>query len=253
MKDAHTVPGYTLQDDPDAPYEVFIAGETVDLVVPSVRAVVHDGWHRWFNDPDVTRYSDYGLYPNTREAQYEYFKAMRDPANKSRLGLLIIPKGEEKPVGIASLSNIHPIHLSAETAIVIGERPTSRGALFWGMEAKARIVEHGFEVLGLKRIGGAQAMPLANWQNYQVLFGFRPEGVKRDAHRRGHQVWDSVISSCSLADYLAVKAAREGAYWPGREKLLELMRSVPRYSLSEAVKKAIDESVAEFVGDMHQT
>ncbi len=240
----------TIEDDPDAPYEIFIQGETIDLAIPSMRAIVHDGWHRWFNDPDVTCYSDYGLFPNTREAQVAFLSDLRGDVGRKRLGLLILPKGEDKAVGIASLSNIHPIHRSAETAVVIGDRPTSRGALFWGMEAKARLVEHGFETLGLHRIGGAQAMPLSDWQNYQVLFGFRPEGIKRSAHRRGYHVWDSVLSSCTLEDYLRVKQARDGAYWPGRAKLLDLMRGVPRRSIAEAVSAAIDSAVADYTKDI---
>jgi len=237
-------------DDPDAPYEIFIQGETIDLAVPSLRAIVHDGWHRWFNDPEVTRHSDYGLFPNTPEAQADYLTALRGGGPMNRLALMILPKGESKAVGIASLSNIHPIHRSAETAVVIGERPTSRGALFWGLEAKARLVEHGFETLGLMRVGGAQAMPLSNWQNYQVLFGFRPEGVKRNAHRRGYHVWHSVLSSCTLEDYLRVKRLRDGAYWPGREKLLQLMRGVPKRSIAAAVEEAIDAAVSDYTKDV---
>lgn len=234
----------------DAPYERFILGETIDLAIPSMRAIKQDGWHRWFNDPDITRYSDHGLFPNTEALQRDYLQALQTTNRTSRLALLIIPKGEEKAVGIASLSNIHPIHRSAETAVIIGDRPTSRGALFWGMEAKARLVEHGFETLGLERIGGAQAMPLADWQKYQVLFGFRPEGIKRNAHRRGYNVWDSVLSSCTLEDYLRVKEARNGAYWPGREKLFDLMRAVPKQSIAEKVQEAIDAAVADYVKDI---
>jgi len=234
----------------DAPYEVFITGETIDLVIPSERAIVHDGWHRWFNDPEVTRFSDHGLYPNTAEAQQEYLDSLRKPAENSRIALLIRPKGEERAVGICSLSAIHPIHRSGETAVVIGERSTSRGAIFWGVEAKARLVEHGFETLGLMRIGGAQAIPLADWQRYQVLFGFRPEGIKRDAHRRGHHVWDCVLSSCTLEDYLRVKKGRDGAYWPGKKRLFELMRGVPKHSIAEVVRDAIDSAVGNYVKDI---
>lgn len=248
-------PAFDVADlgDPDAPYEIFLTGETIDLAIPSLRAIVHDGWHRWFNDPSVTRHSDYGLFPNTPEAQVGYLRELRGDGGRKRLGLMILPKGETKAVGIASLSNIHPIHRSAETAVVIGERPTSRGALFWGLEAKARLVEHGFETLGLNRIGGAQAMPLSDWQKYQVLFGFRPEGIKRAAHCRGYHVWDSVLSSCTLEDYLSVKEARNGAYWPGRERLLDLMRTVPKRSIAAAVRDAIDAAVADYTNGVPLT
>lgn len=226
-------------------YETFIEGETIDLVIPNENAIDRDGWHRWFNDPRVTRYSDYGLYPNTPERQRAYLRDLTQPESR-RLALLIRPCGESAVVGVASLSSIHPIHRSAETAVLIGNHSTSAGALFWGLEAKARLVIHGFEVMGLERIGGAQAMPLADWQRYQVLFGFRPEGIKRRAYRRGYQVFDSILSSCTVEDYLRVKEARQGEYWPGKTRLLELMRKLPKESIAEKVAKAIDIAVAEY-------
>ena len=82
---------------------------------------------------------------------------------------MIVPKGVDEAVGVVSLSNINYIHRSAETAVVIGKRPTAKKSMFWGIEAKARIVQHGFENLGLRRISGGQAMPIAVWQNYQLL------------------------------------------------------------------------------------
>lgn len=227
-------------------YEVFIAGETIDLVIPNARAIDVDGWHRWFNDPRVTRYSDYGLFPNTPEKQHAYLRDLLQTDSR-RLALLIRPRGESKVVGVASLSAIHTIHRSAETAVLIGDRPTSAGALFWGLEAKARLVIHGFETLGLERIGGAQAMPLADWQRHQALFGFRPEGIKRRAHRRGHEVFDSVLSSCTLEDYLRVKAARNGEYWPGKAQLLELMRRLPKENIVHNVSAAIDAAVDAYM------
>ena len=64
---------------------------------------------------------------------------------------------------VVSLSNIDFIHRSGnrcyywETAIgkkvdVLGDR------------SKGEVVQHGFESLGLRRIGGGQAMPIAIWQ-----------------------------------------------------------------------------------------
>ena len=230
-------------------YEVFIRGETIDLVIPSKQAIDLDNWHSWFNDPQVTEYSDYGLYPNTIEAQHEYLeKNMKE--NNRRLILLIRPIGMDHVVGVASLSNIHPIHRSAETAIVVADRRDTQGVLFWGLEAKALLTEHSFETLGLERVGGAQAMPLADWQRIQTLFGYRPEGIKRNAHRRGYHVYDSVLSSCTLDDYLKTKAARNGKYWPGRTKLLELIRQLPKRSIAQLVDEAINDAVTSYLKDV---
>ena len=235
---------HEIADGPDDPYQTFISGETVDLVLPSRRSIAHDGWHEWFNDQSVSQYTNYGHFPNTPESQEEFLYDLRN--NTSRIVLMILPKGQEQVAGVVSLSNINNMHKSAETAVIIGNRRTSKSAIFWGMEAKARLVEHGFEVLGLKRIGGGQAMPLAEWQNYQILFGFRPEGVKRAAFSRGYKTFDCVSSSCTLEDYLRVKKARSGQYWPGKEKLLILMRAIPRKPIAKLVQDAIEKTVDDY-------
>lgn len=229
----------------EEPYEIFIGGETIDLVIPSVRAIVHDNWHSWFNDPETNRYIDYGLFPNTPEKQIDFLSSLQEPGCR-RLVLLIVPKDVGHAVGVVSLSNIDFIHRSAETAVVIGKRPTAKKSMFWAIEAKARIVQHGFERLGLRRIGGGQAMPIAVWQNYQLLFGFRPEGVKRASFSKGYEVFDCVNSSCTYDDYLRVKNLREGNYWPGASNLLKLMRSVPKISIATLVQEAIDDVVENF-------
>ena len=226
-------------------YEIFIPGETIDLAIPSLRAISRDNWHSWFNDPETTRYSNYGLFPNTPQKQIDFLSSLQEP-NCRRLVLLIMPKNVDHAVGVVSLPNIDFIHRSAETAVVIGERPTAKKSMFWAMEAKARIVQHGFETLGLRRIGGAQTMPLAVWQNYQLLFGFRPEGVARESFAKGHEVFDRVTSSCTYDDYLRVKNLREGNYWPGAANLLKLMRSVPRVSVAKLVQEAINDVVEDF-------
>ena len=47
-------------------YQVFIEGETVDLVVPSKHAVEKTEWYNWFNDAKFTKYLiHHGLFPNT--------------------------------------------------------------------------------------------------------------------------------------------------------------------------------------------
>lgn len=229
----------------DKAYEIFIDGETIDLVIPSVRAISRDNWQSWFNDPEITRYIDHGLFPNTPQKQIDFLSSLQEPDCR-RLVLLIVPKGVDNAVGVVSLSNINYIHRSAETAVVIGKRPSAKKSMFWAMEAKARIVQHGFEKIGLRRIGGGQAMPIAVWQNYQLLFGFRPEGVKRASFAKGHEVVDCVSSSCTYEDYLRVKNLRKGNYWPGSANLHRMMRSVPKASIATLVQVAINDVIDNF-------
>ena len=228
-------------------YETFIAGETIDLVVPNPKAIQQDGWHRWFNDPHVTRFLDHGYYPNTKEKQKEYLDGLVNQKDMSRLALLIVPKNTNLAVGVASLSAINFIHRSAETAIVIGRRNPSKHSLFLALEAKARLVEHAFEKLGLLRIGGGQSEHLALWQSTQLIFGFRPEGLRRSAFRVGYRAYDIVLSGCTLRDYLRVKRSRGGNYWPGHSKLWEMIYELPRESIVDRLRASLHEASSPYL------
>ena len=160
--------------------------------------------------------------------------------------LLIMPKNVDHAVGVVSLSNIDFIHRSAETAVVIGERPTAKKSMFWAMEAKARIVQHGFETLGLRRIGGAQTMPLAVWQNYQLLFGFRPEGVARASFAKGMRCLIVSIVPVPMMIICELKICERATIGLVLQTLLKLMRSVPKVSVASLVHEAINDVVENF-------
>ncbi len=226
-------------------YETFIKGETIDLVFPNEKAI-DDGWFAWFNDPQITRWLDQGAFPNTREKQQAFLESVQ-AQDTNRLALMILPKTATKVVGIVSLGGLHNNHRSAHVALVVGKRGTSPGFVFQGMEAKARITEHAFENMGLERVWGGQAVELQDWQRFQVLFGFRPEGIMRNAFRKGHKISDTVITACLLEDYLKIKEARKGDYWPGKATLLELMRTVPEESLVNRISVAIEKEYGEYL------
>jgi ribosomal-protein-alanine N-acetyltransferase len=227
-------------------YEVFIKGETIDLVIPNERAIDQDAWHSWFNDPAVTRYLKYGLFPNSRDQQRQRLQKIQESGGEG-LYLLVLPKNTEKVTGIGHIAGIDWQSRSGHFGLVIGGRERGAGTIFESLEAKARMVEHAFEVIGLERIWGRQVVELEIWQRYQILFGFKPEGVNRKSFRRGQKYYDEVITSCLLEDFLKVKEARQGNYWPGREKVHELMRSLPSYSLVHKVAAAIQETVENYL------
>ena len=234
------------------PYEIFIAGETVDLVVPDHAAIDEGRWHRWLNDPETTRYLDQGDFPNTPEQQKAFLDAAQGPAS-NRLVLLIWAKDAEKLIGVVSLSSINLKRRSAEVAMVIGEKTGTMAGLFHGLEAKARITEHAFESMGLERVSGSQAVSLGEWQKYQLLFGFRLEGIKRKAYRKGHNVEDTTTSACLLEDYLDIKKRRGGDYWPSKKRLLEMMRAMPEGSPVKSLQDAIDKTMNNYLSQITWT
>ena len=226
-------------------YEVFIKGETVDLVIPNERAIDEDDWHGWFNDPFTTRYLKYGIFPNTKEEQRQRLQKIRE--DQSALILLGLPKKSERVVGVTHIAGIDWMRRSGHFGLVMGRKYRPVGDIHLSLETKARMVEHAFEVIGLERVWGAQVVEHEIWQRYQILLGFRPEGVTRKSFRKGQKYFDEVITSCLLEDYQKLKESRNGFYWPGRAKVGEMKRSVPKESLVDQVAGAIQNVVDKYL------
>lgn len=225
-------------------YDVFIRGEVIDLCVPGDDPWVLDQWYRWFNDSETTRHMLHGIFPNTLAMQKRYLETIQ--TQRDRLALLIKPKRADYFVGVASLSSINLYNKQCDFALVIGRKDDHPESLFYAMEAKCRMTEHAFEVLGMERIYGEQVYDLAPWQRWQVLFGFQIEGIKKDRFRKGLQRQDGLVAACVLEDYLRIKKIREGAFWPGKEQMFELMKKLPRESSIDRFRRFIDEERKTF-------
>ena len=137
-------------------YSRFIAGESIDLCVPSETAIA-DGWADWFNDPTVTRNLDQGVFPNTEADQRAFLASF---SSKERLALLITDPAGQKLWGTVSLSTIDWIHRSAQIAIVLPNTP--RKAPLAALEALALTVRHGMDAMRLDRIWCGQAYPVSD-------------------------------------------------------------------------------------------
>ena len=214
-------------------FDVFLAGETVDLCAPSGNDWVLDQWYRWFNKADITKYLAQGVYPNTRELQKAYYDSLI--SNTSRIVLLIRPKKHDRFVGVASLSSIDRVMRQCDYAMVIGEKMNDGDALFYGMESKCMMTEHAFESLGIERINSTQVTELVRWQRWQILFGYQVEGFLRKKFRKGRNVSDVLISSCLLDDYKKIKNLRGGKFWPGKKAIFELLKQLPKETLIDEV------------------
>ncbi len=226
-------------------HEIFLKGELIDLVIPSQHAIQVDRWHSWFNDKEITRYLQQGMFPMTIPRQEMFLRELTETNTPSRLALLIKPKGAEAVVGVASLSKINHVSRQGDFALVVAQRTKQFKSAFFGMEAKCLLTEHAFEVLGLERINSTQAAPLKDWQRWQILFGYKMEGILRKAFRKGYSSYDVMTSSCLLEDYLALKELRGDNIWPGYKGMLDLIRDLPSQSLEEKLSKAIHQTVTE--------
>ena len=210
-------------------YDVFIAGETIDLCAPTDEEKVLNQWYKWFNQEDTTKYLAQGVRPNTQKLQKAYYESLlSDP---SRIALLIKPKKYDGFVGVASLSHIDHVQRQCDFAMVIGNKLDGSDSLFFGLEAKCRMTQHAMEKLGVERINSTQAIDLLRWQNWQILFGYQIEGVLRNKFRKGRNVYDVLISSCILEDYEELLNLRGNDLWPGKQRIFEMLRRLTKPSM----------------------
>lgn len=224
-------------------YDVFLRGELVDLVVPNERAIHVDRWYDWFNDQELTKNMEQGMFPSSPQQQEQFLVQLR--SSRDRMALMIKPKDMEHVVGIASLSKLSHVTRQADFAMIVARRSKAFKSSFWGMEAKCLMTEHAFETLGLERINSYQSATLKDWQRWQILFGYKMEGIMRRAFRKGYKTSDLMVSGCLLEDYQVLKEQRGGRLWPGYDRMMDLIRELPRESLEEKLSRMLRDTIAD--------
>ena len=153
----------------------FAEGSLV-LLRPLERTDLNDRYLNWLNDPEVTRYTETGIFPSSAEDLDNYYRSMSGSRNDVMLA--VVDKQSGKHIGNVKLGPIHWLHRSATFGILIGQKE------FWGkgvgLEATRLMVEYGFDRLNLHRIDlGVFAEHEAAVRCYEQA-GFKLEGRLRD-------------------------------------------------------------------------
>jgi [ribosomal protein S5]-alanine N-acetyltransferase len=153
----------------------FAEGSLV-LLRPLERTDLNERYLNWLNDPEVTRYTETGIFPSSAEDLDNYYRSMSGSRNDVLLA--VEDKQSGKHIGNVKLGPIHWLHRSATFGILIGEKE------FWGkgvgLEATRLMVEYGFERLNLHRIDlGVFAEHVAAVRCYEQA-GFKLEGRLRE-------------------------------------------------------------------------
>jgi RimJ/RimL family protein N-acetyltransferase len=154
-------------------------------------------------DPDVLRLTgsihgkDEAAAPETPEQLaklHDWYTTRNDQPD--RLDLAIVDKASGRFVGEAVLNEWDPGNQSCGFRILIGPAGQGRGL---GTEATRLIVGHGFEQLGLHRIGLEVYSFNPRARRAYEKAGFRAEGVLREALRYDGEWIDATVMSI-LAD-----------------------------------------------------
>lgn len=210
--------------------DVFISGETIDLCIPTKEFAQKSDWYSWINNPKINRYLVYGLFPNTPEAQVDFFESQGDKR------IILIISNKEEYLGVISLSDIDLINRKASVALLINPKVDFFNSSIIALEAIARITEHGFKTMGVNRIQAGQHIKLAGWQQRMELLGYRIEGIYRGAFVKGREVADSLLIAATYDDYSKIVNQR-GKYWDSAQKMGERIKNLPKDKFSVKLDK----------------
>ena len=153
-------------------YNPYIVGKQIYLRHPTEEDVLGK-WHEWFSDEAITKYMSDRFWPNSKEAQIDYYKSLLK--NKDRLALSIVDKSNDEHIGIISLSGINWVHRYAEIALVIGEKKYSKGPV--AAESFALMLKVAFVRLNLLNVKSAYFISNKNSEALHKVFKFKQVGI----------------------------------------------------------------------------
>lgn len=213
--------------------DVFIQGETMDLCITTEEFARESSWYSWFNMPEVTKFLEQGIFPNTQRDQANFVLA------ESTRRLILIISNKKNYLGVISLSNIDLVKKKCDVAIVVNSAIDRRMAPYISLEAMARISEHGFVGLGMNRICAGQHINLAGWQQRMELLGYRIEGIHKRNFVKGREIGDSVSIACNFEDFEIISIHR-GGLWDSLAQMRERIKKLPKDSFSRRLKQFLD-------------
>ncbi|MBU0689933.1 MAG: GNAT family N-acetyltransferase [Gammaproteobacteria bacterium] len=127
----------------------------------------------WFEDQEVCRYNSHGKFFQARE----YFREYLNDSNRKDRIVWAICHVVDGHIGNVSLQDISLINRTAEFAILLGDkRHWGKGV---GTLVGRKLLEHGFEKLGLERIHCGTAATNKGMKKLAATLGMSLEGTRR--------------------------------------------------------------------------
>ena len=207
--------------------DVFIAGETVDLCIPTLEFAKNSQWYSWFNNKKLTRYLNrQGLFPCTADMQAEYFNSL----NQDRLTLIVSNKS--KYLGVVSLSYIDMVTNTCDVATIVDPTVDFQSP-YIVLESVALITQYAFDVLGINRISGKMHPALSGWRNRMELLGYMVEGIETNGFVKGREVCDRVLIACVYENYQYLLSKRNGCLWDSKSQFEKRIKNLPRENFTK--------------------
>jgi [ribosomal protein S5]-alanine N-acetyltransferase len=131
-------------------------------------------WASWFNDYEVTKYMNKGMFPNSLSGQKEYLEKLH--LDKSTIQLAVINKENGVLAGIVALHKLNHIHRTGDISILIGDRKELRKSL--ATHSVGLLVRHAFYKLNLNKLTAGMWSNNEGSEKCFIKNGFVLEGRK---------------------------------------------------------------------------
>jgi diamine N-acetyltransferase len=155
--------------------------------------------NKWDNDFAVSILSGDPLRPVTKERTEARYERDSKEEHRSMIEFIIYEQATLRPIGLTELRNINYRDSTADFGILIGEKDCwGKG---FGTEATSLMLDYGFTILGLHNVMlGTYSYNERAIRAYERA-GFRIIGRRREAHRWGNKLYDSVIMECLSTEF----------------------------------------------------
>lgn len=154
-------------------------------------------YEKWYADPEIWRLTSWRSSPMKPAETRKLFEDRE--LSKADDSFAIHVKGEPDPIGVVALMNISEANTSADLSIIVGA-PDDRQRGY-GAEAIEVMLRHGFEEIGLNRVGlSVFAFNEEAISTYEKL-GFEEEGRLRRAIKRGGSFHDAILMSVLKSEW----------------------------------------------------
>ena len=175
----------------------YIVGKQIYLRHPT-EADVTGRWHEWFSDEEVTKYIGDRYWPNSVEAQMEFYRSCLN--SRSRMLLSIVDMKSDKHIGVCSVSNISWLHRYGDLSFVIGDGEYRKGT--YGFEAASLLMKVAFLRLNFRTLRGGHVA--SNEASAMVLkmLGFETVGTYKQLFWADGKYNDYVVCMVSREAWL---------------------------------------------------
>ena len=154
---------------------------------------------KWFNDPEITQYLE-RYKPITRDSEEDWFDKLKHREDAVHFSIYVINADKSDTIiGNCAIHKIDWKNRSCTCGITIGEKNYQNKG--YGTEAMELLIEYGFDILNLNRIGlTVYDFNSRAHKTYQKV-GFVEEGRKRQARFHNGKYQDEIIMAILRKDW----------------------------------------------------